>query len=83
MDTQTVRIVRSLYRGNPQFCRTPSSDPTALLVRMQMEDAETARILAGPLHSLLDRSPEQILAYVLEGDPPVWEGMPPEPIPPA
>ncbi len=50
---------------------------------MQMEDAETARILAGPLHSLLDRSPEQILAYVLEGDSPVWEGMPPEPIPPA
>ena len=80
MDVQAIQKMRRLYRSDPQFRRALQDDPVAALTRWGLAGSETARALAGPLRALLSRSPEEILTAVLRIDPPVWDGVPPEPI---
>jgi hypothetical protein len=80
MNVQIIREMRRLYRTDPQFRRALQDDPTAALTHWKLQSSETAQVLAGPLHALLSRSPEEILMTVVEGDPPDWDGVPPEPV---
>ena len=80
MDIQAIQKMRRLYRSDPLFHRALQDDPTAALTRWGLEGSETAVALAGPLRALLSRSPEETLTAVLRIDPPVWDGVPPEPI---
>lgn len=79
MDVQVVQKVRQLYRTDPQFRRALQDDPLTALARWGLAGSETAETLADSLRALLSRSPEEILTAILQEDPPVWEGVPPEP----
>jgi len=79
MNVQTIQKMRWLCRTDPQFRRALQDDPPAALARWGLAGSETAEALAGSLRALLSRSPEEILTAILQEDPPVWEGVPPEP----
>ncbi len=82
MDVQAIGNVRSTQRMDPELAGILREDAAPDFARLRWQGTDMAALLARPLRLLVSLSPEEILTRVLEGDPPLWEGMPPVPIPP-
>ncbi len=82
MDVQAIGNVRSTQQMDCDLAGILREDVGPDFARLRWQGTDMVTLLAGPVRLLVSLSPEEILTRVLEGNPPLWEGMPPGPIPP-